>query len=148
MRIGRKLDLTWQEMAHALGMGSRQAAMQRHQRLEDLTAGSGRAEVPSGPGRGRAAEATWLARNRSAVEGLARALAAASFRSAAAADDAESLAEVLADDEPSTGSLLAWISQILSELESAAEAPHGLEAILAKSAGLVSEWQRVRPPLP
>jgi hypothetical protein len=135
-------------MARALGMGSRQAAMQRYQRLEELAAGNGRAEVRSGSGRGRIAEARWFARNRSAVEGLAHVLAAASFRSAAAADDAESLAEVLEDAEPSTGSVLAWISQILGELERAGEAPQGLEAVLAESARLVSEWQRVRPPLP
>lgn len=157
IRMGRNANVTWQAIAAALGLGSRQAAEQRRQRLEDLdriqrverlAAGTGRREVSAGPGRARIAEARWLARNRVVVEGLAQVLATASFCSAGAKDDAEALADVLGDAEPFTGSLLAWISLLLGELEHAAEVPPGLENVLAEAARLIGEWQRVRPPLP
>jgi hypothetical protein len=159
MLIGRRVNLTWRAMADALGMSSRQAGQQRYQRLdagqqryqelEDGITGNRRSEVAARAiSRGRTAEERWFARNRGAVEELAEILASASYDSPAARDDAESLAEILADPERPTGSLLAWIGQVLEGLERAGEVPDGLGALLEDAGRLVGEWRRVRPPVP
>lgn len=148
MRIGRKRSVTWQQMADALGLGSRQAAEQRRQRLEAGVAGDGRNEVAArASSKARTDEARWFADNRTSIEQLAGILALTSFRSPAAQDDAESLADLLADDEPFTGQLLTWISQILDELARTGEVLPGLHSVLEDAGHLVSKWCQVRTPI-
>lgn len=148
MRIGRKRTVTWRQMADALGLGSRQAAEQRKQRLEAGVAGDGRNEVTArASSKARTDEARWFADNRASIEQLAGILALTPFQSPAAQDDAESLADLLADDEPSTGQLLTWISQILDELKRTGEVPPGLHSVLKAAGHLVGRWCEVRPPI-
>jgi len=149
MRIGRRRSLTWQQLADALGMGSRQAAMQRYERLDLLTARDYRADTAvRTSGHSRVAEARWFAGNRSAVEDVARVFASTSFSSPAVRDDAESLAEALAEPETHAGTLLAWIGQILNGLKHPGDVPHGLGAVLEDARRLVDEWREVRPSVP
>lgn len=148
MRKGRMENLTWQQLADVLGMSSRQAAMQRYERLRLVTAGDhGTVIIARSAERSRGAEARWFAGNRGAIEEIARVLASTSFCSPAVQDDAESLAEALADPEATTGTLLAWISQILSGLKHTADVPPGLGAVLEDADRLVDQWRAVRPPV-
>ena len=149
MRIGRKRSLTWQQLADALGMGSRQAAMQRYERLGLVTASDYSADtVARTAGHSRVAEAQWFAGNLSTVEDIARVFVSTSFSSPAVRDDVESLAETLAEPGAHTGTLLAWISQILRGLENTDETPHGLSAVLDDARRLVDEWRELRPSVP
>jgi hypothetical protein len=130
LQAGHRQGVTWDRLAHALGLESRQAALQRKRRLKiAVDTGLGSA-APARAMRARARgddrqtraqarrQAPWAERNTRAVRAATEAVAArpASYTwSEEARDFAEMLAELAYDPDASPAEMMAWLSLLADD---------------------------------
>jgi hypothetical protein len=115
LRLARQLDITWQAIAGAYGLKTRQAAEQRAIRLEAGKGGGKRAEYPMRTRRQlQHQEDAWLLRNALRILACAKSVAGLCAIEGDLAEAADQLADAVADPDSTPRhlmSLLNWAAR-------------------------------------
>jgi hypothetical protein len=144
IRMARGAGASWQGIAHASGITSRQGAEQRALRLEAERAGGQRLEPPARHRRRSARrEEAWLRRNTVRIRQTATEITATgTCLPAELGDTIDGLAAALADPEITPAALMGWLSVLTYEARQHSRAPRG--QALDRAAELVLAWQAMR----